>query len=350
MKPLLARIASLLKGQISKLFQNRMNLLWGGLILFWGILGISLLETKTFPLEQKGMALGLFSQDPSHSYEEDLKEMKKIGVTHVLLVVSGFQKDIYSSEITPQPNRRLREVIRQAHSLQMKIVLFPILHLEVRKGKDWRGVLQPSNLKRWWKSYENFLLYYAKIAQEENVHSLSVGSELLSREKEKDQWLALIQAVRKHYSGRLFYSANWDHFEVPEFWDALDQVGVNFYHELSQSNSPGLSELKQSLDKAKQKLLSWKKRYPGKRLIITEVGYLSVDGTNRVPWNYFLEGKIDLEEQALCYRAFIEIWKNTPELSGAYFWIWWGKGGNEDRSYTPRGKPALDYLRGWYKP
>src|SRR4029453_309394 len=133
-------------------------------ILLALVLSISIpwffLDKSPVALEQRGMSLGLFSKEPSYSYLNDLKDMKQWGATHVMLVVSWYQKDVRASEIKPRdydgddvmtlPDAKLKEVIRQAHSLGMKTLLFPILRLEVRVDKDWRGVIQPKNLDLWW--------------------------------------------------------------------------------------------------------------------------------------------------------------------------------------------------------
>ncbi|MFO1519359.1 MAG: hypothetical protein U1F57_06840 [bacterium] len=325
------------------------------LLLFFGWL----LNARPPLLEQRGMALGLFSKEPGYSYLQDLKEMKEFGVTDILLIVSWYQHDIKSNEIIPReydgkdiltlPDEKLKEVIDQAHSLGINAVVFPILRLEERGEKDWRGVIEPTDKEAWWKDYEKFILHYAEIAARENVKMFAVGSELLSREKETDHWLALIEKVRKIYPGKLIYSANWDHYAVPEFWGSLDYIGLTAYYELTKKKQPTLAELRQKWRQIKGELLEWKKKYPDKKMIFTEIGYPSIDGGAQYPWNYFLEGAVDVEEQALCYRAFIDTWKRSKDLAGVYFWVWWGKGGGKDNSYTPRGKPAAKYLQDWYK-
>jgi len=317
------------------------------------------LDKGPAPLEQRGMSLGLFSKEKNYSYLNDLKEMKGWGVTHVMLVVSWYQKDVRGSEIRPRdydgddvmtiPDEKLKEVIRQAHSLGLKTMLFPILRLEVRQDKDWRGVIQPKNLELWWKSYQTFILHYAQIAAEEGTDIFSVGSELLSREKETAHWKDLIAQVRRVFPGKLLYSANWDHYLHPEFWDDLDYLGVTAYYEVSKKKTPSLGELKQSWGYIQKELLRWKQMHPDKKLVFTEIGYPSVDGTAIYPWNYYLEGQADPEEQALCYRAFIDTWRDSKDLAGVFFWVWWGEGGLKDKSYTPRGKPAEKWLKGWYK-
>ncbi len=311
-------------------------------------------------LEQKGMALGLFSKDEGFSYLEDLKAMKEMGISDVLLIVSWYQHDINANELRPLAydgkndiytisDRKLEEVIGQAESLGMKVVIFPIIRLEVRNGNDWRGLIKPTDFKLWWESYQNFILHYAHIAQAKKVAAFSVGSELLSREKDTYQWKALIAEVRRIYKGKLLYSANWDHYEHPEFWPDLDYIGVTAYYEISKTRKPTLKQLKHSWKKIQRQLSRWKKKYPNEPFLFTEIGYPSVDGGSMYPWNYFLEGRPDVNEQALAYRAFIDTWKNSKDLAGVYFWVWWGNGGKKDNSYTPRNKPAGKLVEKWYK-
>jgi hypothetical protein len=310
-------------------------------------------------LEQKGMALGLFSKDPNYSYLKDLQEMKDWGVRNVLLIVSWYQHDVKSNDIIPRnydgndiltlPDSKLNEVIDQAHSLGMKVVVFPILRLEVRGDKDWRGVIAPTDTEAWWKSYDKFILHYATLSASEKVEYYSVGSELLSREKETKHWEELIGKVKKVYSGDLLYSANWDHYQVPEFWNSLNFIGLTAYNEIAKDKNPTLKEMKKNWREIQKDLLAWKQKYPHQKLIFTEIGYPSIDGGAQYPWNYFLEGPVDINEQAMAYRAFIDTWRHSKELAGVYFWVWWGEGGEKDNTYTPRGKPAGKYLQRWYK-
>lgn len=319
----------------------------------------SISQAQDQGLTQKGFALGLFAKEPQYSYENDLLQIKSWGATHVLLVVSWYQVDVKSVDIRPLaydggdiltlPDEKLREVIRQTNQLGLKAVVFPILRLEKREKDEWRGVLAPSDLEKWWKSYEAFVLHYAKIAGEEKADGFSVGSELLSREKETESWEKLISKVRSNFSGWLIYSANWDHYQHPQFWDKLDYIGMTAYHELSKTKKPKLKALKAKWMEIRHQILAWKKKhYPTKELVITEVGYPSIDGTSMYPWNYFLEGPVDLREQELCYKALYSTWKNVKSLSGVYFWVWWGEGGAKDNSYTPRGKPAEKWVKKWF--
>jgi hypothetical protein len=90
----------------------------------------------------------------------------------------------------------------------------------------------------------------------------------------------------------------------------------------------------------------------GKPIIFTEIGYRSLDGANMAPWDWQAEGKVDLQEQADCYRAFFEtFWKRYDWFSGVFWWYWETdpeQGGLQDTDYTPHGKPAEAVLQEFF--
>ena len=97
----------------------------------------------------------------------------------------------------------------------------------------------------------------------------------------------------------------------------------------------------------RQALLAWSRAH-GRPLLFTEVGYPSREGSAIDPWNHSSCRPASAEEQRRCYRAFVEAWRDVNELSGVFFYLWWGDGGVEDRDYTPRNKPAARELARWF--
>jgi len=308
---------------------------------------------------QKGIVLGLYAKDPNYSYETDLEEIKATGADHVSLVVSWYQKDIRANSVYPRwvtvgdfdttPDKKLSDVIRRAHENGLKVFLFPILRLEERAEKEWRGVIAPANKARWLQSYRNFTLRYARLAKANGVELFSIGSELCSMEQEEAYWRKLIRDIRSLYGGKLLYSANWDHYKKISFWDDLDFLGLNGYYELTKQDHPVMEEVLKNWWDIQNDLATWQDQNHQKPIIFTEIGYPSVDGGCSKPWDYTRQEKVDLEEQALCYQSFFLTWGKSPRLGGVYFWNWYGQGGGNDRTYTPRGKPAEKILTEWYR-
>lgn len=304
----------------------------------------------------RGMAMGLYhreADDKGYSFPDMLGEIRDLGADHVSLVVSWKQHDVRSDGPAPDPSvtipdERLRGVIREAHRRGLKVFLFPILELDIRRPLEWRGTIAPRDIDRWWRAYERFVLHYARIAADEKVELFSVGSELVSTEGWRDRWYHLIGAVEKIYGGPLLYSANWDHYEPVTFWERLDYVGVTAYNELTRDPAATEAALAAAWGGVRTRLAAFSRRV-GKPLVITEVGYTSQDGAAVHPWDYTSRAGVDLEEQRRCYAAFVTAWAGEPALHGVFFWNWFGHGGARDRSYTPRGKPAESVVRGWYR-
>ena len=308
---------------------------------------------------QKGVALGLFEVGQSlQSYQAELVEIRKLGANSVSLPVYRFQEDVYAAEIRPYKtdgfdqdlyDEQIRTTIAEAHRFDLSVLLMPIVQLERMDQGQWRGTLQPESWELWFESYKTFVLHYAFLAEEMDVEVFCVGSELASTEGYHQQWMELIQQVRTVYNGKLTYSANWDHYREVTFWNELDFLGLSGYYSLSDGVPPTYEELLERWQIIQAELLRWQEEY-GKSLLFTEIGYPSRNGAARNPWNYTTQGYADMNLQRLCYKAFIETWKETSELAGTYLWIWErGKGGPKDRSYTWLGKPAQQEIQFWYK-
>jgi hypothetical protein len=318
---------------------------------FISVLVLALAATASAAPPIKGVALGLYPggpDDPSPA----LAEIASTGATTVSLVVSWRQHDVKSVPIEPTdnvtvPDEQVRKVIRAAHAAKLQVFLFPIIEVEIRHPLEWRGTIAPPDVQEWWKNYETFIMHYAALAAEENVELFAVGSELVSTETWQERWYHLISKVKAKYKGKLVYSANWDHYEPVSFWDRVDYVGVTAYNELTKKENATEAELTAGWDDIRKKLVAFSTKVK-RPLIITEIGYTSQVGASLHPWDYTLRAKVDLEEQRKCYQAFVNAWKDEPQLGGVFWWNWYGQGGPEDITYTPRGKPAEIVLRAWY--
>lgn len=303
-----------------------------------------------------GSALSLHREIPELSLgdQQNVARIKRQGFEAISLVVHWHQTDIYSHDLRPQgkewiDDQRLLAMIRHARQAGFKILLFPIIWLNQRAHKEWRGVLKPRHKALWWNQYQKFILHYAQIAAREKVDWLSIGSELSSMESNLIEWQKLIRLVREVYPGDLIYSANWDHYQSVSFWHLLDVIGMTGYHEIARQNDRSLHAMKDRWHLIKAALFEWHSYHQFQiPIMFTEVGYASQQGSAVHPWNYTQSKVVDLEEQYLAYRSFIETWQNSNLLC-AVFWNSWGLGGLQDSWYTLTGKPILSLIRSLLK-
>ncbi|MSP59584.1 MAG: hypothetical protein EXR72_04440 [Myxococcales bacterium] len=304
---------------------------------------------------QKGIALGLFSEDPGWSYRPLLDEIAATGADHVELVVAWYLDDVGAVEVKEHPRfsapaEAIERAIGDAHAAGLKVFLFPILRLTRQDAPDeWRGTLRPRDRAALFASYSRALVGLARLAARTRVELLSVGSELSTLDGERAPWVPLVGAVRSVYPGKLTYSGNWDHFRKVAFYDLLDYAGLCGYFALAHEGAPsGEAELTRAWRDLRVELdrFSLLVKRP---LIFTEVGYLSQRGASAWPWAEGSRKPVDLDEQRRCYAAFARVWRGAP-IGGVYFWNWYGWGGPTSGGYTPRGKPAAEEIRRFFKP
>ena len=307
---------------------------------------------------QRGVALGLFHEDPLWSYAGLLREIKDLSASHVSLVPAYYQDhagstSIYGHPRFSVPDETITRTIQEAHALGLKVMLFPIVRLaSPRSSSEWRGTLHPDDRKAWWTSYERLILHLAKLAQNLKVEQYSVGSELSTLDGERDlpDWKRLVAKVRTSYKGRLTYSGNWDHFEQVALYELCDSAGLCAYFPLaSRLRTPPVSveDMIGAWRKKRDELVAFA-RTKQKPILLTEVGYLSQRGAAAWPWEEAAEKPVDLEDQRRAYEAFARVWQGEPLLSGVYFWNYYGWGGRASRGYTMRHKPAAQEMERYF--
>jgi hypothetical protein len=321
-----------------------------------------LLPSGASPSIQRGMNYAAWWQGLYRTPESDtsLENLADTGTKWLALIVTGYQETITSTTITrllprTPTDEDLVHVIAKAHSLGMKVMLKP--HVDLNNDPaHWRGQIgfdNEADWDAWFASYRDFINHYAELAQSNGVEQFCVGTELEGTSGRESDWRQVIAEVRKRFSGPITYASNKGGEETNiKWWDAVDYIGVDAYYPLTNKNDPTFEELKAAWESHLAILEDLANLY-GKQIIITEIGYRSIDGANKAPWDWQSSGTIDLQEQADCYRAFFETFWNRPWLAGVYWWMWWADpaiGGATDDSYTPYKKPAEDVLRAYYAP
>lgn len=228
-------------------------------------------------------------------------------------------------------------------------------HLWVRNG--WPGDIAmktEEDWQLWFQQYETFILHYARLAQQNQIEILCIGTELQQTTERDADWRNIIQKIREVYGGKLIYAANFhDEFEKVQFWDELDYIGIQGYFPLASLNKPSLETLKKGWEKPMAALLAVYKKF-SRPIIFTEVGYRSSEDAAIEPWKWPQQNadvKSCVETQALCYQAFFETVWQKDWVAGAYFWKWYPHGPQRmaEIDFTPQGKLAETVLTRYYK-
>jgi hypothetical protein len=203
------------------------------------------------------------------------------------------------------------------------------------------------------ESYTQFILTYAKAAENLNADILCIGTELEQFVAHRPMyWQKIIKEIREIYKGKLTYAANWDEFKRVAFWKDLDFIGIDAYFPLSNKKSPTIAEYELGWKLHKSEILKVQKQF-NKPVIFTEFGYRSVDFNGKKPWDSKrVEGGINLEAQANALQAIYNQFWNEEWFAGGFLWKWFHKhdevGGEKNNRFTPQNKPAEELIRKLY--
>jgi hypothetical protein len=300
--------------------------------------------------QQRGVALGMFAEDISFSYAPLLAEIVALGATHVALVVPLYQTDATSHDIGLDTRRSptlsvIADVIRAARRDRLEVMLVPIVRLSAPRAGEWRGTLAPTDRAAWFRRYGDVLGELAAVGAVTGAARLAVGSELTSLDGALDHWRPLVERMRAIFSGKLVYSANWDHYRSAPLYDLVDEEGISAYFNLRDASGPADdAALEAGWRRVRREIDAWRVGRT-RPLIFTELGYRSRAGATAAPWDETTGGTPDVEEQRRAFAAFRRVWATAPNLTGVYVWNWYGYGGPGTTSYTPRGKPAENEVR-----
>ncbi len=285
----------------------------------------------------------------------------EVQANYAAVMPFGFARDLNSPNIIFDTERQwygetkkgAKQYIKLLQKNGVKVMLKPQIWI-------WRGEFtgdMAMNSEEDWKiledSYSKFALTYAQLAEETQSDIYCIGTELEEFVKNRpDFWMNLIEEIKKIYSGKLTYAANWDEYSRVPFWDKLDFIGVDAYFPLSEKQHPTKEELKSGWQRWKTKLEDLSEEY-NKPTLFTEFGYRSMDYTAKKPWLVDRnQMDVNLEAQANATLAILEEFWTEEWFAGGFVWKWFihhnDSGGDEDNRFTPQNKPAENVIRNFY--
>ncbi len=294
---------------------------------------------------------GVTLSTPADIETADLGEIHAMGANTVAVTVF-WQSDPSGNNLTPgsstPSDATLGVTLDRIRAAGMDPVLDPMF-LCTTCSENWRGAIQPSNRDAFFASYRSFIDEYADVAQQHGVVLYFIGSEMTSTQGDTADWRQVANEARTHYKGRLAYEANFDVMGQVGFWDAVDVAGVSAYCPLSDSDHPTVAELERGWHSSLASFTPGRAwfdevtqvaRASGKPVVFGEVGYRSITGTARRPYDWSTTGAFDEQSQAAAYQALLETFENQPWWLGVIWWNWHVANSATDQGYTPRGKAA----------
>ena len=290
------------------------------------------------------------------------KPVLDVNANYAALMPFGFVRNLSKPEVWFNNKgqwfgEREKGILQYAKELQssgVKVMVKPQIWIW---GGQFTGYIEMDTEENWKtleSTYENFILTYAKAAQEAKAEIFCIGTELEKFIMNRpDYWNSLIKKIRNVYKGKLTYAANWDEFKRVPFWNQLDYIGVDAYFPLSEEKTPTVAQYEEGWKPHKTQIKSIQSKFK-KPILFTEYGYRSVDYAGKEPWDSKrIQGAVNLQAQSNGLQAiYNQFWKEDW-FAGGFIWKWFHRhdrvGGEKNNRFTPQNKPAEEIVKNSYK-
>ncbi|MCM4155547.1 glycoside hydrolase [Gramella sp. AN32] len=289
-----------------------------------------------------------------------INRIKAVNANAVSLMPFAFLRSTNEPELIFNADRQWfgerKEGIEHAISLLHQKNISVMMKPQIWIRGQFTGDLSFKSKGEWKEfetSYREFILLFTRIAAENDVEIMCMGTELFNFVKSRPEfWKKLISEVRKEFKGKLVYAENWDKVDLVSIWKDLDYIGVDAYFPINMEAAPDVEKIKKGWQIHKNMLANLSKDF-NKPVLFTEYGYRSVDYALKEPWDSGRENYITnygLQARALSV-LYEEIWPE-PWFAGGYLWKWHqdeSAGGLENDRFTPQNKPAENVVKEYYR-
>ncbi len=273
--------------------------------------------------------------------------------------------------------------ITDIRSLGINVALFPTIKTDMEWADWW---LEAPRNYSWWQvwfeHYRNFMINYADLASRSNAQALILGGEWLEPALPKGllsdgtasgvpedveiRWRNLIEEVRTHYNGPIFWALSYDQAvkNPPPFLDKVDALYLLWSVRLSDNTNATVPELQTEIIRLIDNGLLPLQAVFRKPLVIG-IAYPSADGavkgcvpdTNGNCYNFEALSRpnpdipgvsIDLQEQVDIYTAMLNAINQRAWISGIISRDYYPPAQLQDKSNSIHGKPVEELLANWF--
>lgn len=294
--------------------------------------------------------------------EKHIVPVVNVNANYAAVMPFGFIRDLSNPEIIFNTDRQwygeteigAKQYIEALQKSKIKVMLKP--QIWISRG-EFTGYVKLTSEADWSvleNSYSNFILEYARLAQEKRVELFCIGTELeLFIANRPKYWNRLIKKIKTIYKGKLTYAANWDEYKRTPFWNQLDFIGVDAYFPVSEEKTPTVEACIVGWKTHKATIKSYSEKY-NKPILFTEYGYRSVDFSGKEPWKSDRSmTQVNLKAQTNATRALFETFWEEDWFAGGFVWKWFhnyeNAGGENNSRFTPQNKPVEALIKKQYQ-
>jgi hypothetical protein len=312
----------------------------------------------------KGYTWGFFSHKGellTDRARESMERLASNGLDWICITVNGWQETFASTTVfalygMTQTDEEITHAVNMAKSLGLKVCLKPMVNC---LDRAWRARIDfPTEecgyWEKWFRSYNNFMLHYAELAEKLGCEMLCTGCEMAGMDKQSDYCRDMISMVRKAYSGIVMHNINHgDEFRF-DWLDAVDVIGISGYYPVTDREHKGIDTMRARWSQVVEKLEACHNHY-NKPIMFAEIGVRNEQGCTMYPWDFHdrPELPVDEQEQSDFYESAMEATWDKDWFCGYFWWDWKAvippiEKAKENRDFTIYGKLAEQTLKKWY--
>ena len=319
-------------------------------------------------MEMKGFTYGYDGKRGDFRSEGGIKSQELLyqtGVNWVCLAVQNKQETAHSTTIEFDygkscSDRDIMAAVERAHSHGVKVCLKPMVNC---KDGVWRAYInfadsdfngQDIYWDKWFKSYNDYMIYYAELAEETGCEMLCIGCEMCGTERKEGHWRKLIAEIRKVYSGKLIYNTNHGHEDDVKWFDAVDYVGTSAYFPVADAGGATAEMMREKWQVVCEEMHKVYEKW-GKKIVFIEIGCRSANGCATMPWDFSHKDlPHDEEEQANFFDSCLCVFADQEWFGGVFWWDWSTfiyddiETAKQDHGFNIHLKKAEDVLKEWY--
>ena len=302
----------------------------------------------------KGITFAPFARKGAFENKKAFKSLKSLkertNADFIILVPNGLQQTAQSETIdfssdATMTDSELCNMISYAKELGLRVALKPTANC---KNGTWRAHINffdedvpcEPKWKNWFSAYTEFQLHYAEIAEKCGCEMFIAGCEMVQTQRREQEWRKLISDIKSVYSGLVSYNTDKYQEHNVSWWDAVDVISSSGYYPIN--------DWENQLDRIEKVVKKFDKPF-----FFAECGCMSVEGSNLVPNDWAVKGKLDLKGQADWYQAMFDACEKRDWVKGFAAWDWrWNQyslsKGKKHSGYEIYAKPAEKVIADFY--
>ncbi|MBQ8107625.1 MAG: hypothetical protein IJ129_02640, partial [Ruminococcus sp.] len=283
------------------------------------------------------------------------------GLDWICIPVNGWQETFASTRVfslygMTQTDEEIAHAVNMAKSMGLKVCLKPMVNC---LDRAWRARIdfpteETGYWEKWFNSYNNFMLYYAKMAQRLGCEMLCTGCEMAGMDKQSAYCRDMIAKVRKVYHGIIMHNINHgDEFRF-DWLDAVDVIGISGYYPVTDRENKGIETMHKKWAEVVARLEKCHEHYQ-RPIMFAEIGVRNETDCTMYPWDFHNrpDKATDEQEQSDFYESAMAATWDLEWFCGYFWWDWKVtlppiEKAKENRDFTIYGKLAEQTLKKWY--